>query len=135
MDNVYKSTLSWCQARDIKHFHQPTLSSTNDWAKSELKKVSEPTLFFAENQSAGRGRGSNSWSSPQPGHGFLATYVFPMDQAPQPIASPQFGLHLFKSLRACWPSLDWSIKAPNDIYLGNSKIAGLLLETVQMGST
>jgi BirA family biotin operon repressor/biotin-[acetyl-CoA-carboxylase] ligase len=135
MDNVYTATLSWCQDRDFPHFSAKATASTSDWAKQDVANVSEPTLFLAETQTAGRGRGSNSWTSPDAGAGFLATYVFPLESPPQPIASPQFGLHLFKSLRSSWPSLDWSIKAPNDLYLGSHKVAGLLLETIQTGTS
>ena len=135
MDNVYQSTLSWCQNRDFAHSSQASVGSTSDWAKSELNQITEPKLYLAEVQTAGRGRGDNSWTNPSAGHGLLATFVFPVENPPQPTASPMVGLHLFKSLRSTWPSLEWSIKAPNDIFLGNNKLAGLLLETVQTGST
>lgn len=135
MENVYLTTKSWCSKRELPHYHRDSVESTSDWAKKSLGEVTETTLFFAQDQTAGRGRGSHLWTSPHPGHGFLGTFVFPLSHPPQPIASPLFGLSLFKGFRNTWPSLEWSIKAPNDILLGNSKVAGLLLETIQAGST
>ena len=133
MENVYLTSLRWCQSRGIAYRHLAQTASTNDWAKSAASEISEATIFLAEHQSAGRGRGDNTWSSPTPGHGLLISFVYPLGSPPQPVSSPLFGLHLFRSLRSTWPGLDWSMKAPNDIYLGSKKIAGLLLETVQTG--
>jgi BirA family transcriptional regulator, biotin operon repressor / biotin---[acetyl-CoA-carboxylase] ligase len=45
-----------------------------------------------------------------------------------------FKLALFTAAQATWPFLNWSLKAPNDLFVEDKKIAGLLLETVSQGS-
>ena len=32
-----------------------------------------------------------------------------------------------------WPFLNWSLKAPNDLFIGHKKVAGILLETLSQG--
>jgi biotin-(acetyl-CoA carboxylase) ligase len=54
--------------------------------------------------------------------------------APQPILSPIVCLALYNSLQSTSPSGYWSIKAPNDIYIAQNKVAGLLIENVSIGS-
>ena len=39
----------------------------------------------------------------------------------------------FERPGAHWPSLEWSLKAPNDLYLEGLKVGGLLVETVSGG--
>jgi BirA family biotin operon repressor/biotin-[acetyl-CoA-carboxylase] ligase len=56
-----------------------------------------------------------------------------IDQPTMPIVSPLIGLALYKAASATWPYLDWSLKAPNDLFVGGKKIAGILLETISQG--
>ena len=58
-----------------------------------------------------------------------------MAKVPQPIFSPLVGLALYESVRAVWPEIDFNLKAPNDLYIGRQKTAGLLIETVDRGAT
>lgn len=134
LDNVFDSTKNWCQNKGLVTLHKASVDSTNDWAKREINAVQDLSVFLAEEQTAGRGRGTNSWSNSTLGESLLVTLVFPLSSPPQPISSPCFGLALFRSARAIWPSLEWSLKAPNDLQLGGKKIAGLLLETIQTGN-
>lgn len=57
-----------------------------------------------------------------------------MSAAPQPVLAPALGLSVFRAAMTTWPDLPLSLKAPNDLYLGKQKVAGLLLETLQQGS-
>ena len=134
LENVYDVTTKWCEKKSIHTFHQSSVDSTNDWAKREVGNIKELSVFLTGEQTSGRGRGTNTWNQSGNGEALLVSMVFPLSSSPQPIASPSFGLALFRSARAVWPSLDWSLKAPNDLKLGTKKIAGLLLETVQTGS-
>ena len=51
----------------------------------------------------------------------------------QPTLSPLVGLALYKACSGTWPFLNWNLKAPNDLYISNKKVAGLLIETVTQG--
>lgn len=68
--------------------------------------------------------------SPRSGSSLLSTWCWSLDQSPQHITAPLFGLALYRAAKTTWPSLEWSLKAPNDLYLGVTKVAGLLVETV-----
>jgi len=48
--------------------------------------------------------------------------------------APLAGLALYGAAVHAFPSLDFSLKPPNDLYLQNKKLAGLLVETVAKGS-
>ena len=56
-----------------------------------------------------------------------------IDQPALPTLSPQIGLGVFRAAQATWPFLEWNLKAPNDLYIGSKKVAGLLIETVSQG--
>ena len=43
------------------------------------------------------------------------------------------GLALYRAANSTWPFLNWNLKAPNDLYIGNKKAAGILLETLSQG--
>jgi BirA family biotin operon repressor/biotin-[acetyl-CoA-carboxylase] ligase len=41
---------------------------------------------------------------------------------------------LLKALQNTWSYIPFALKAPNDIYIGDKKCAGLLIETVTQGN-
>lgn len=127
----------WAQAQKIKTFYFPEIDSTNLKAKSEAfhdDSLSEQVIiYFAEHQTAGRGRGNNKWNSALRGGQLLSTWSFMLPDHVQPILSPLVGLALYKSCVSTWPFLNFSLKAPNDLFINDKKVAGLLLETVTQG--
>jgi biotin-[acetyl-CoA-carboxylase] ligase BirA-like protein len=122
----------------VKHgrtsFFTDTIDSTNSWAKKEFHGQSAFALFLADQQTKGRGRGSNTWSQSEHGHTFLSTWCLLLSSHPQPLFPMRVGLLLFESCQTTWPELPWALKAPNDIYLGDSKWAGILIEVAQFES-
>jgi len=52
----------------------------------------------------------------------------------QHLTGPLFGLALYRATQTIWPHLPLSLKAPNDLWLGSGKVAGLLIETIASGS-
>jgi BirA family transcriptional regulator, biotin operon repressor / biotin---[acetyl-CoA-carboxylase] ligase len=44
------------------------------------------------------------------------------------------GLALFEACAAAWPDLKFNIKAPNDLFIGPQKTAGILIETIDQGA-
>jgi len=104
--------------------------STNNFAKEYKYDFSEPLLFLTDYQNLGRGRGTNKWTSPKQGTAFLSTWSIELSASPQPIASPLIGLTLYTSCKENWPELNWSLKAPNDLYISDKKVAGLLIENL-----
>ncbi|WP_323134429.1 biotin--[acetyl-CoA-carboxylase] ligase [Tellurirhabdus rosea] len=114
----------------------PTCQSTNDVA-SELilnGQASEGLLVITHHQTAGRGQRGNPWEA-RPGENLTFSLVL------QPSflqASEQFWLNIAISLGIS----DWlvthlhermRIKWPNDLYVDNRKIGGILIENTLQG--
>lgn len=134
---IGEQTTIWAKSNKIAVDYFESCESTNNLAKLEATKSSIEHLpikiYLTDLQTKGRGRGANIWSSPKAGSQLLMTVSFQMAEPPQPTLSPRLGFALWTAARSTWPFLDWSIKAPNDLYLGKNKIAGLLLENVLQG--
>ncbi len=129
-----ESTLNWAHAHAFATWFSRETTSTNTIAKSCLtstKEFAQPKLFLTERQTAGRGRGENTWATPE--GALLSTWLYPLSYAPQPILSPLVGLALFEAARGAFIDVPFNLKAPNDLYVGRQKIAGLLIESVIMG--
>lgn len=130
-------THQWAQAQKIKSVYSQQIDSTNLQAKNlafDEDTLSEHLIIYiAERQNAGRGRGQNTWTQSAVGSQLLSTWSFMIDQPALPTLSPQIGLGVFRAAQATWPFLDWNLKAPNDLYIGSKKVAGLLIETVSQG--
>ena len=79
-------------------------------------------------QEAGRGRQGRQWVS-EAGNFFGSTIVelAPGDPAPSSL-SLAAGLALIEAVDVAVPGLALMLKWPNDLMLGNSKLAGILLE-------
>lgn len=108
-----------------------TTVSTNIYA-NELLANSEPsegTAIMAEYQQHGKGQRGTNWIS-EFGSNLLVTFIFyPRFVKPQ----EQFGLSVFSSLAvadtiASFGAKNVSVKWPNDVYIGDSKVAGILIE-------
>jgi BirA family biotin operon repressor/biotin-[acetyl-CoA-carboxylase] ligase len=134
MFSVSEISKTWGEKSQIPVWFAETTSSTNQVAKDLLISDQPISLYLTNHQTAGRGRGDNSWIDNSSGQ-FLASWVFQMRQSPQPVLSPALGLAVWTSLKATFPWLPLSLKAPNDIYLGPRKLAGLLIENVMRGDS
>jgi BirA family transcriptional regulator, biotin operon repressor / biotin---[acetyl-CoA-carboxylase] ligase len=85
------------------------------------------TLVLADEQTAGRGRQGRSWVS-EPGHGIWMTLVErPADAAAVQVLSLRLGLQAAGVLDA-FASAPVALKWPNDLYVGEGKLAGILVE-------
>ncbi len=129
-------TKKWAEQSQIPVWYESRTTSTNQIAKEKVIADMPVSLYVTDHQTAGRGRGSNAWSTEDSQSGaFLSSWVFQMRNPPQPVLSPAIGLAVWTALKASFPWLDLSLKAPNDIYLKDKKIAGILLESVPHSQT
>ncbi len=106
------------------------VDSTSDWLKSKAAQSPVGTVIFTESQTAGRGRRDNRWIAPR-GKDLMFSLLL---QPPAPLEKwPRIttlaALAICKAIEAELP-LQPRIKWPNDVYLDNRKISGLLAETV-----
>lgn len=121
----------------IKHVNI-TGSTNRDLA--ELQRIAEiegcplPEFFTvaADFQEAGRGQGSNRWFS-DAGENMLCSILFrpPVPAARQFLFNQYFSLTVRKFLLRYVPEVQ--VKWPNDIYVSDRKIAGILIEHSVVG--
>ena len=130
-DSIADLTLAWARGRNLPAWFAKETTSTNTVSKTELGQLS-PALFLCERQTTGRGRGPNSWSSAP--DALLCTWRYRLSFSPQPILSPLIGLALFEACRDSFENVPFNLKAPNDLYVADKKLAGLLIELSSVGS-
>jgi len=136
MKSVYQTTELWAKQRQLLVQMFEEIGSTNDEAKTEASDLREESkLYLASHQTHGRGRGKNTWLDTGAGENLLSSWSFHLKQPPQSITGPRIGEALFRAVHSVWPTLPWSLKAPNDLYLASNKMAGLLVETVSQGGS
>lgn len=111
---------------EFKIFKFPAVGSTNDEAFEILKSTGlHPIAVVADEQTKGRGRSGHSWVS-QPGGLYLSIGLKSRDLL------TDSKLIVFSSLPVIETLTEFGIKAhikiPNDVYVGEKKIAGILGE-------
>ena len=117
--------------RRLVHF--TSLPSTNTYLKQWASKSTPicSTAILAEYQREGRGRGHNFWTA-DAGKNLTVSFTHP-NLAVKDMDALRvhflFALTLYKALKSL--DLNLSIKWPNDLMLGNKKIAGILSEVHQ----
>ena len=112
-------------------FIHESLDSTNAEALREISGgVQAPFVILAEQQSAGRGRRGRKWISPF-AENIYYSLVLRIDGGMRQLEGLSLivGLAVLSSLRE-FGSCDAGLKWPNDVLVGNKKIAGILLELV-----
>lgn len=120
--------------------HLRAVDSTNDHAKAYLSKTTpkDGSVILADEQYAGRGQAGADWMA-EPGKNLTFSIIYFTDFLP---AAAQFGLSmavalgLSEAVAACLNAeiaAAVRIKWPNDIYVKDEKLAGILIENVIQG--
>jgi BirA family biotin operon repressor/biotin-[acetyl-CoA-carboxylase] ligase len=112
----------------IRYIKEKNLSSTNSYSADLLKNgKNELTVVYTNFQTKGRGLGENFWYSDDNENLLLSVIDFPEIKIEN-----HFCLNMVISLAICdylnLKGVLAKIKWPNDIYVENSKIAGILVE-------
>lgn len=102
--------------------------STNTWVAQNEETLPTPSFVYCHEQTAGRGQRGNSWES-EPGKNITASLFFhPLDfeAKDQFIISEAIALAITEFLQqfGIQPKVKW----PNDIYVDDKKICGILVE-------
>lgn len=102
--------------------------STNSWCSAHISELDHLTMVRSSRQTAGRGQRGNSWES-EPGRNLTFSVVLrPRDFR----ASLQFSLSEAVALAVAdtlgWYGIPAKVKWPNDVYVGDRKISGILIE-------
>lgn len=113
--------------------HEPTVTSTNDLAREAARRGwPDRSAFVADYQTAGRGRHGRTWTAP-PGSGLLMSVLLRHHGA-----APHY-YTMLTSVAVCQAierllGLEPAIKWPNDVMLGERKVAGVLAEATDDGT-
>lgn len=106
------------------------VDSTNNYANRQVRanEVNEGTVFLAYEQTMGRGQQSNTWES-EHGLNLLFSIVLKpvfLEIKDQYLLSKVVALGVYRALSKFVGAL--CVKWPNDIYAGNKKLGGILIE-------
>lgn len=111
----------------------PSVDSTNSHVLTHLHRDTQhPLLVGTDRQTAGRGRGRNRWFG---GDGSLAFSLllnpeqFGISVDLRPLLSLATGLAIRHAVAVWGDSPSCQVKWPNDVYLTQRKVAGILIET------
>lgn len=134
ISSVTECTANWSLQRQLALNSELETGSTNDNAKTNaFNDEAELALYLTAHQTAGKGRGENTWMDTGAGESLLSTWSFKARSAPQAITGPRVGLAVFIAVSKVWPALNWSLKAPNDLFLDGVKCGGILVESASQG--
>ena len=124
------------QFMDYKVIHIDETDSTNRWLRSFVSiDKTQSVVVTAEYQTAGKGCGTNSWESERGKNLTFSMLIHPKDIP----ANQQFHITEVVSVALCMTLEPYiynkvEIKWPNDIYVGDKKICGMLIENRLQGS-
>lgn len=113
-----------------------TVGSTNDWAKDWIRTADAatqtPFWIGAERQTAGRGRGEHVWAAWDGALTFslIARWRdFRLTRRESAELSLRVADAVASTARDFAPSAEIWVKPPNDVYVGERKLAGILIES------
>ena len=124
----------------FKVVHIEETDSTNRWLRDnghmvEANSPGAVVVVAAEHQTAGKGCGTNSWESVR-GKNLTFSMMIHPEQIPisrQWQISETVSVALCETLDAYLPDRRVEIKWPNDIYYGDGKLCGILIENRLQG--
>lgn len=106
----------------------PVIDSTNQYLLEKMDTLQSGDACVAEYQQAGRGRRGRQWFSPFGSNLYLSMY-WRLEQGPMAAMglSLVIGIVIAEVLRSLGAS-EVRVKWPNDLYLNDRKLAGILVE-------
>lgn len=108
-----------------------TMQEARHWIQSQ-PDLPRGAVVIADEQTAGRGRGHNTWQTPS-GQAIAMSLIFKADIPPE--ALPMLsGVAIVECLRALLPDpAKVALKWPNDVLIEGRKVAGILGEALWSG--
>lgn len=122
-----------------KVIYMPSCHSTNDIGLEMIRKpdIIEGTVIISDEQTKGRGQRGNAWVSEAGQNLMLSLILQPRFLKP----SDHFFLNMAVCLAVRATVVDFlyeskcQVKWPNDVYIGKSKVAGILIENSVRGNS
>ena len=116
----------------LKYIHLEQIDSTNAYLQRQQSECDiRNWVVSADEQTAGKGMGSNGWES-EVGKNLTFSLAVDMGFLPaeqQFLLSETVALGIIEVLDKVLPAENLSIKWPNDIYFENHKLAGILINS------
>lgn len=111
----------------MKIFHFETVESTTLTAEDLLSRGENlPFCVLSDGQTGGKGTKGRIWSSPK--GGLYVTYLLPSSSVIDYSAfSLSVAVVVVRVLKMLGCGIDFRLKWPNDIYVKNAKVAGILV--------
>lgn len=107
----------------------PRASSTNDEVLQRARLgAAEGLVIFADEQTAGRGQHGKKWESPAGKALLFSILVKPRLSLPESARLTQWAANAVATVIQQLFSINARLKPPNDIYLQDRKVAGVLAE-------
>ena len=113
----------------MKVIHFSSIDSTNKYAKENYQSLDNLTFIFTDYQSEGKGRGNHNWMANKGENGLFSIFINDPSIINQYELLPFMVPYLIGSYIEDNYKLDVSIKWPNDVYVNNKKVCGILLES------
>jgi BirA family biotin operon repressor/biotin-[acetyl-CoA-carboxylase] ligase len=112
----------------LHHFYK--IGSTNTSAMAAAADgAPEGSVFLAEEQTAGRGRGANSWQSPSSSGIYCSVVVRPnLPPSDVLVLSLAAGLAVHAAIQQVDSRVTTDLKWPNDVLIDDKKVCGILTE-------
>jgi len=127
-------TKSFLEEKKLAFYYKEQAESSNDLAKAKAFQTSvNPTLFLVSHQSQGRGSQGRKWQNSD----LMLSFLWHKEGGLQNLKNhscEDFAQDVKQALEKTWSALDVCFKAPNDLYLQDKKLAGLLMEVLSQGS-
>lgn len=117
----------------MRFIHLEEVDSTNAYIMRNVSELKSPVMVTAYSQTAGQGQRGNSWEA-EPGKNLTFSIFYRPCQLP-PMA--QFAMSEAVALAVvdflAEHGIEAKVKWPNDIYVGDNKICGILIRHSVMG--
>ena len=112
----------------MEYIHLEETDSTNSHCKRHAEEITAPAVVSCGSQTAGRGQRGNCWEA-APGENLTFSIVWEPEgvvPAAQFVISEATALGVVAYLKG--RGIEAKVKWPNDIYVGDRKICGILIE-------
>ena len=110
------------------YLHFDEIDSTNNYLKNSYKLLSNFTFVSTDYQSAGKGRNDRIWFS-NPGENLMFSLLIKDENLLKKFSSLSIvSAAIVAELIESFGAKDVSIKWPNDVFIKDKKICGILLE-------
>lgn len=116
------------------HVHFKKINSTSVFLRENSEQFRHGDWVSADYQSAGHGQVGNSWESEREKNVLFSLMLRPLEVLPQRsfVLTEIVTLGTLRALTEIVPEVDVKIKWPNDIYVGDRKLSGILIESSMM---